>query len=138
MKKLVGTVVFVVLLLGLVPAGHARVSLGIRIGPPPAPRVIRDRPQGQARTSFGWTDIGTRQAGAIAGMGVTGLVRRTREPSGLALATMAASFTRATGKATGADSSTITIGTAIVTMTTAGMIDTTMTATKPGCLKPNL
>ena len=55
MKKLVGTVVFAVLLLGFVPAGHAQVSLGIRIGPPPAPRVIRARPP-RPGPDFFWVD----------------------------------------------------------------------------------
>ena len=55
MKKLFGTAVFAVLLLGFVPAGHAQVSLGIRIGPPPAPRVVRERPP-RPGADFFWVD----------------------------------------------------------------------------------
>jgi hypothetical protein len=44
MKKLLPTLAFSALLLGSASAAHAQVSLGIRIGPPPAPRAYHVPP----------------------------------------------------------------------------------------------
>src|SRR5215470_16662442 len=41
MKNFIATVLFVILLLGAGTAFGAQVSIGVRIGPPPRPRVVR-------------------------------------------------------------------------------------------------
>ena len=44
MKKFIGTALLAGMLLGGAPAFSAQVAVGIRIGPPPHPRVVRVRP----------------------------------------------------------------------------------------------
>ncbi len=45
MRKLIHGLAFSALLLGVAATGHAQVSFGIRIGPPPAPRAYHVAPQ---------------------------------------------------------------------------------------------
>ena len=54
-KNLIGTLLFSAMLLTVAPAFGAQVSLGIRIGPPPAPRVLRVRPASPG-PDYVWVD----------------------------------------------------------------------------------
>jgi hypothetical protein len=55
MKKLIGTIVVFGLFLVGAPALRAQVSYGIRIGPPPAPRVVRALPP-RPGPEYVWVD----------------------------------------------------------------------------------
>ena len=55
MRRFFGVAIFVAMLLGAAPTGHAQVSIGIRIGPPPAPRALYARPVRPGPDYF-WVD----------------------------------------------------------------------------------
>ena len=55
MKTFLVTAVLATIILGAVSAANAQVSIGIRIGAPPPPRVVRVRPA-QPGADFVWID----------------------------------------------------------------------------------
>ena len=55
MKKFIGTALLAGMLLGGAPAFSAQVAVGIRIGPPPHPRVVRVRPVAPG-SDYYWVD----------------------------------------------------------------------------------
>lgn len=55
MRKFIGITLLAAMMLAGAPAWSAQVSVGIRIGPPPRPRVIRVRPVSPG-PEFRWVD----------------------------------------------------------------------------------
>ena len=55
MKRLLMAALLGVMLLAGASASHAQLSVGIRIGPPPAPRVVRVRPRAPG-PDYIWVD----------------------------------------------------------------------------------
>ena len=77
----------------------AQIGVGIRIGLPPAPRVLSHVPR-LAPTLSGLTAIGIPRTDITAGTKVIGLALRIPAPAGLVHAARADSISTATGKAT--------------------------------------
>ena len=98
----------------------AQVSVGIRIGPPPAPRVVHSRPDSLARNSFGLkvTGIQMQMDELTNGTMAIGHGLRSKAPGGFHRTMMASVSSRATGKTAIAAWSTIITGimTGIVTI----------------------
>src|SRR5215831_1625787 len=87
--------------------------------------------EAQARSLYGYTDIGIRWESVTSGMKVIGLYHRTRGPNGCHLTTMDRGSLWATGTAMMVGLSMTTTGTATATGTTTGAMTgiTAMTAT---------
>ena len=91
----------------------AQVSIGIRIGAPPPPRVIRVSREVRAPDIFGWQATGIRPAIITNGTMDIGRSRLTKEHAGWRRVTMDSDSSKVTGTAVEAISRTIISGTNI-------------------------
>ena len=105
--------------------GFAQFSVGIHIGEPPRPRMIRVRPNAPGPAIPGSTDIGIHRGTAIPGIKVTGLARPTRVRNGWPRAMKAECTIKAIGTAVAEKWDTTTNG--IATASAATIATTTMT-----------
>jgi hypothetical protein len=87
------------LILFSVPAASGQVSVGIRIGPPPPPRVVRVVPT-RPGAEFIWTAIGIPLGATIAGTKGIGRARRMEGHVGLVRGMREAASTLAIGMVT--------------------------------------
>lgn len=106
----------------------AQVSIGIRIGPPPLPRIVRVRPPSPGRYTYGSTAIGIRLEITTGGTMAIGLDLPIRGRAGYRLITMDSAFTMAIGRGTADGVTTITIGIEGATATIATEIETAIAA----------
>jgi len=108
-------------------AANAQISIGIRIGPPPAPRVVHVLLQDQVPSSCGWRAIGILWDHTISGMRVIGLAHLTRVLVGCPHITMGNNSLQAIGREIEAGLNTIIAGTTTMTET---FVITIMTMTR--------
>ena len=103
----------------------ADISIGIRIGPPPPPRVVYAMPV-QLPNSFGSRAIGIRSGTITNGMPATGPVLRMLARIGCGRITTASASFKDTGTAIVAVASMTTIGIAIMAGATSIATTTTI------------
>ena len=129
MKIFIRTALLAAMLLASVSALDAQVSVGIRIGPPPHPRVVRVQPA-QPGPGFVWVDGYWYPDGRRYRWHDGYWTRhRMRAPAGLHRITMGNNSLWVTGRAITDDWNTIIVGTMIATAITEIMTETKTTAT---------